>query len=251
MSSTTTKDEPHWGVDPNAYVTENNPRWTAVDQYSLPHLHNSSNPHHAAIEHALQTSLDQGLEDISVAPSQGKFLAVQCQLVGAKRILEIGTLGAYSTIWMGSSSPDVQIVSIEIDERTAAIARENIKFAGMEDRIEVVVGSALEVLPRIAKDVEEGKMDRFDFSFIDADKAEALDYFEWAVKLSNKKACIYLDNMVRKGLLADEELAQTDRNVKGIRRAVEGIGKMDSVEAVIIQTVSEKNYDGFLMAVVK
>jgi predicted O-methyltransferase YrrM len=199
----------------------------------------------------LQNSLDKGLEDISVAPSQGKFLAVQCQLVGAKRILEIGTLGGYSTIWMGSSSPNVHIASIEIDERTAAIARENIRFAGMEDRIEVLVGSALEVLPSIAKDIQEGKMDKFDFSFIDADKAEALDYFEWAVKMSNKKACIYLDNMVRKGLLADKDLAQTDRNVKGIRRAVEGIGKMDQVEAVIVQTVSEKNYDGFLMAVIK
>ena len=152
---------------------------------------------------------------------------------------------------MGSSSPDVRITTIEIDEYTAEIARENIRFAGMEDRIEVLVGSALEVLPRIAEEIGEGKAVRFDFSFIDADKAEMLDYFEWAVKLSNKRACVYLDNMVRKGLLAAEDLAQTDRNVRGIRRAVEGIGKMDQVEAVIVQTVSEKDYDGFLMAVIK
>ena len=121
----------------------------------------------------------------------------------------------------------------------------------MQDRVDVVVGSALEVLPRLAAEVERGERDRFDFAFIDADKAEALDYFEWAVKMSRPGACIYLDNMVRKGLLADEELAVSDRNVQGIRRAVEGIGRMEGVDAVLLQTVSEKNYDGFLLAVVK
>ena len=242
---------PHWGVDPNPYAVETTPRWTAVETYSFTQLQPSSKPYYAALEHALSNSLANGLEDISVAPSQGKFLQIQCQLVGAKHILEIGTLGAYSTIWMASASPDTKVTSIEIDEGVAEIARENIRFAGMQDRIEVLVGSALDVLPELCRDIEEGRMERVDFSFIDADKAEALDYFEWAVKCSRKNACVYMDNMVRKGLLAAEDLAESDRNVQGIRKAVEVIGRKDGVDACVVQTVNDKNYDGFLMAIVK
>ncbi|KAL8928051.1 MAG: hypothetical protein Q9172_001106 [Xanthocarpia lactea] len=233
------------------YTMEHDDRWTAVDAYQFPHLNPQSRPYRAAIDHALSNSIEKGLKDISVAPSQGKFLSLQCQIIDAKRILEIGTLGAYSTIWMASSNPEVRVVTLEIDPNTAEIARENIRFAGLEDRIEVLVGAALDLLPRLAGEIEQGKRDRFDFSFIDADKANALPYFDWAVKMTRPRGLVYVDNMVRKGLLADEQLAKTDQNVRGVRNAVEGIGKDTRVDAVLLQTVGVKNYDGFLMALVK
>ena len=240
-----------WNVSTNAYDAETTERWSAVDEFAMPRLHYPGKPHHGAIEHAIAHSTERGLEDIAVAPAQGKFLQVQCKLLNARNVLEVGTLGAYSTIWMASASPDVKVVSIEIDPAVADIARENVKAAGMERQIEILVGSALEILPQLAKEVEDGKRGEFDFSFIDADKREALDYFTWAKKMSRKGAGVYLDNMVRKGLLADEELAEKgDENVKAIRRTVEEVGKMDGVEATLLQTVSEKNYDGFLLAAV-
>jgi predicted O-methyltransferase YrrM len=242
---------PYEGIDPDIDVSESDPRWTAVDEYAVSHLHPSSKPYYAALEHALQNSRDKGLPDIAVSPLQGKYLAVQCQLLGSKHILEVGSLGAYSTIWLASASPDGKVVSIEIDEGRAAVARENIEFAGLGDRVEVIVAAALDVLPRLMTDIEHGKRDRFDFTFIDADKANALHYFDWAVKLSVPRACIYVDNMVRKGFLAYEELAKHDRNADGIRKALEGIGKDERVDASLLQTVSDKNYDGFVMAVVK
>ena len=171
--------------------------------------------------------------------------------MGAKHILEIGTLGAYSTIWMASTSPATKVVTIEIDPTIAEIARENIRYAKMEDRIELIVGAALDVLPLLAQDVSAGRRAPFDFSFIDADKANALNYFNWAVQMTRKRGVVYVDNMVRKGLLADKELAERDENVRGIRGAVEGVGRDERVEACVLQTVGEKNYDGFLMAVVK
>ena len=233
------------------YLVEQDDRWTAVDAFQVPHLHPKSAPYSDAIDHAFSYSIEKGLEDICVAPSQGKFLSVQCQIIGARHVLEIGTLGAYSTIWMASASPEIKIVTLEIDPDIAQIARDNIRFAGLENRIEVFVGAALDLLPRLAGEIEQGKRERFDFSFIDADKVNALRYFDWAVKMTRPRGVIYVDNMVRKGQLADEERAKTDAAVRGIRTAVEGIGKDTRVDAVILQTVGEKNYDGFLMAVLK
>ncbi|KAL8785269.1 MAG: hypothetical protein Q9213_003473 [Squamulea squamosa] len=233
------------------YIVEQDDRWTAVDAFQFPHLNPKSSPYHDAINHAFSNSIEKGLEDISVAPSQGKFLSVQCQIIGAKHVLEIGTLGAYSTIWMASASPEIRVVTLELDAKIAEIARENIRYAGLEDRIEVIVGAALDLLPKLADDIQQGKRERFDFSFIDADKVNALPYFDWAVKMTRPRGVVYVDNMVRKGLLADEERAKTDANVRGIRKAVEGIGNDTRVDAVILQTVGEKNYDGFLMAIVK
>ncbi|MCJ1245587.1 hypothetical protein MMC30_002791 [Trapelia coarctata] len=238
------------GVAP-AYIVEQDPRWTAVDNFQFPHIYPASRPYHSALEYALKNSLDKGLEDISVAPSQGKFLAVQCQIIGAKRVLEVGTLGAYSTIWMASTGPDVKVTSIEIDPQIAEVARENIAFAGLSDRIEVILGAARDVLPQITAEIEQGKREKFDFTFIDADKESAWLYFDSAVKITRPKGVVYVDNVVRKGLLADEELAKREPIVEGIRRVVEEVGKDERVDAVVLQTVGEKNYDGFLMAVVK
>ena len=152
---------------------------------------------------------------------------------------------------MANASPDNKVVTTEIDPAIAEIARENIRYAGMEDRIELIVGAALDVLPLLAQDVSAGRRPPFDFSFIDADKANALNYFNWAVKTTRKRGVVYVDNMVRKGLLAEAGMAERDENVRGIREAVEGVGRDVRVEACVLQTVGEKNYDGFLMAVVK
>ena len=233
------------------YEVEQDPRWTACDEFQFPHLNPPSRPYHRSIQHAFDNSMAKGLEDISVAPSQGKFLSVQCQILGAKNVLEVGTLGAYSTIWMASSSPDVRVVTLEIDPHVAEIARENVRHAGLEDRVEIVVGAAADLLPQLADDVKQGKRPPFDFSFIDADKDNALSYFNWCKAASRKRGVVYIDNIIRKGQLANAELAKTDGRVQGIRTAVEGIGKDDSVDAVVLQTVGEKNYDGFLMAIIK
>ena len=152
---------------------------------------------------------------------------------------------------MATSSPHVKVTTIEIDPEIAEIARENIRFAKLEDRIELIVGAALDVLPRLATEIEQKKRERFDFSFIDADKENAWPYFDWAVKMTVPRGVVYVDNVVRKGLLADAELAKQEPIVAGIRRVVEEVGKDLRVDAVVLQTVGEKNYDGFLMAVVK
>ena len=230
---------------------EQDSRWTACDNYINSHINPPSHPCYHTLEHALTNSHKQGLDDISVSRAQGKFLALQAQIIGAKSILEIGTLGGFSSIWLASSGPDVKVTSVEIDGQTAEVARENIRHAGLEDRIQVIVGAAVEVLPVIAEEVKNEKRRPFDFSFIDADKENNLRYFNWAKKMSRKGAVIYIDNIVRRGKLAESGLVDTDAGVRGARTAVEAIGKDDSVEAAVLQTVGEKSYDGFLMALIK
>ena len=255
---TSTKDGPNGcsdnifkDVDPDIDNQESDPRWTAVDHHALKHLHNASNPYYNAIEHAAANSSAKGLPDIAASPLQGKFLAVQCHLLHSRNILEVGSLGAYSTIWMASANPDTKIVTLEISEERAAVARENIRFAKLTDRIEIVVGAALDVLPQLGTDIEQGKRQPFDFTFIDANKSDAPGYFDWAVKLSVPRACIMVDNMVRKGLLAAGNLVERDANLLGIQKTLEAVGKDGRVDATLLQTVSEKNYDGFLLAVKK
>lgn len=187
---------------------------------------------------------------------QGKFLAVQCRMVNAKNVLEIGTLGGYSSIWFASAGPDVHVTSVEVDPRHREVAMENIAFAGLSDRIEVLLGAGLDVLPKLAREVEEGRRQKFDFVFIDADKENNWNYFQLALPIVKERTCIYVDNVVRKGKLASAEAseqaaAQGDLRIAGCRTLVENVGKDERVEAVVLQTVSEKNYDGFLMAVVK
>ena len=230
---------------------EQDPRWTATDDYINTNLFPSSHPYHDTLEHALANSQQKGLDDISVSRAQGKYLSVQAQIIGAKNILEVGTLGAFSSIWLASSGPDVKVTSIEINPQTAEVARENIRHAGLEDRIRVHVGAASDVLPGIVDEVKEGKRPRFDFTFIDADKENNLRYFNWAKEASRKGAIVYIDNIVRKGKLADSGLIEKDSGVRGARNAVEAVGKDTTVEAAVLQTVGEKSYDGFLLALVK
>ncbi len=227
---------------------------TIVDAYTAKHLVSASDPYNDALEHALSNSTKRGLPPISVSPSQGKFLAIQCRLQGVKNVLEIGTLGGYSTIWFASAGADVHVTSIEIDPKHRDVAIENIEYAGMSKQVDVILGAALDVLPTLAKEIEEGKRGKFDFVFIDADWDEQWEYFDAAVGMMDSGSCIYVDNVVRQLLDSGVAVEEAERNpepVRGMKELVERVGKDQRVDAVVMQTVGAKTHDGFLMAVVK
>ncbi|KAF2131090.1 O-methyltransferas-like protein family 3 [Dothidotthia symphoricarpi CBS 119687] len=228
---------------------ETDARWTAVDEYTLSHLHPSTRttPSNSTLTHALTNSEKQNLPNIAVSASQGKFLQLQARLLKATHILEVGTLGGYSTIWLAHARPDVKVISVEVDSHHASVARDNLTHAGVGDRVDVRLGAGVDVLPQIAEEVQQGKLGKFQLVFIDADKENNWNYVKMAIGMCEPGACIIVDNVVRKGQLAvDSE----DPRVKGARAVVEGVGKDDRLDAVVMQTVGDKNYDGFVMAVV-
>jgi len=211
--------------------------WNAVDAY----IGEMMVPSDPALEGALQASRAAGLPDIAVAPNQGKLLHLMARMAGARRILEIGTLGGYSTIWLARAlPPDGRLVTLEFDAKHAKVARANLARAGFADRAEVVTGRALDTLP--------GLSGPFDFFFIDADKQSNPDYFRWAVKLSRKGSVIVVDNVVRDGEVADP--ASTDERVLGVRRLNEAIAAEPRVSATTIQTVGVKGHDGLAIMLV-
>ena len=227
---------------------------TIVDAYTAKHLLQASRPYNNALEHALSNSTRKGLPPISVSPSQGKFLAIQCRLQGARNILEIGTLGGYSTIWFASASKDVHVTSIEISRKHRDVAIENIEYAGLSKQVDVILGAALDVLPGLAKEIEQGKREKFDFVFIDADWDEQWEYFDLAANMMDQGSCIYVDNVVKQLLesgVAVEETEEPSAPVRGMKELVERVGRDDRVDAVVMQTVGAKTHDGFLIAVVK
>lgn len=228
---------------------EKDPRWSAVDTYSLSHLHPTSrtSPANDVLEHALSNSKEQGLPDIAVSPSQGKYLQLQARLLKAKNILEVGTLGGYSTIWLANAGPDVKVISVEVDEHHAKVARSNITQAGVADRVDVRLGPGIEVLPRIVDEVKQGKLGKFQLVFIDADKENNWSYVNTALEICEPGACIIVDNVVRKGQLAQES---DDPSIAGARQVIERVGQDSRLDGVVVQTVGDKNYDGFLIAVV-
>lgn len=237
----------------NSMSYEQDPRPLAVDNYTNAHLITPSNtPYHAALEHAYTNSLANGLDDIAVAPSQGRFLQIQTKLIRAKHVLEVGTLGGYSSIWFASAGEDVMVTSVEVDSHHKEVAEENINFAKLQDRITILLGKALTVLPILVAEFKAGHRPPFDLVFIDADKSNNAEYFKLAMEMVKSGSCIYVDNVVRKGKLVDKELIkEKEASVMGSRAVVETVGEDSRVEGVVLQTVSEKNYDGFLMAVVK
>ncbi len=195
----------------------------------------------AALEETLRTSDAAGLPQIAVSPLQGKFLYLMARLMKARSILEIGTLGGYSTIWMARALPaDGRLVTLEYDPKHSEVARTNIARAGLTKLVDIRVGAALETLPSV-----EGP---FDLAFIDADKQNNPHYFEWALKLTRKGALIIIDNVVRDGKVADT--ANTNEMVLGVRRMVDIIAAEKRVSATAIQTLGIKGYDGFLFALV-
>ncbi len=216
-------------------------KWTAVDQYIADLLVQSS----PALNDALEASAKAGLPAISVSPAQGKFLQQLVQILGARSILEIGTLGGYSTIWLASALPaDGRLVTLEVDPAHAAVASANIANAGLADRVEVRIGKALDTLPQLAADGHGP----FDITFIDADKPNIPEYFAWALELSRRGSVIIVDNVVREGEVANA--ASNDDSVKGVRRLNEMLAAEFRVSATVIQTVGSKGYDGFAMILV-
>jgi predicted O-methyltransferase YrrM len=202
-------------------------------------------PPDPALDAALAASEAAGLPPINVAPNQGKLLMLLAQIQGARRILEIGTLGGYSTIWLARALPaDGRVVTLEADRRHAGVARANFAHAGLSDLIELRVGRALDTLPQL---VAEG-LEPFDMVFIDADKPGNPDYLAWALKLTRRGSLIIADNVVRDGRVADAK--SRDSSVRGIRRFNALLAAEPRVSATAIQTVGSKGYDGFAIALV-
>jgi len=213
-----------------------NELWASVDRY-LAELYLPPDP---ALDAALADSTAAGLPPINVQPAQGKFLKLIAEIHRARTILEIGTLGGYSTIWLARALPnDGKLVTLEIDEAYARIARANIARAGLSDIVDLRVGPAKDTLPRLAA---EGR-GPFDLIFIDADKPNYTDYFDWALKLSRVGTVIIADNVIRDGGVADP--ASPDPKVQGIQRFNRLVASDPRVSATTIQTVGQKGYDGF------
>jgi predicted O-methyltransferase YrrM len=215
--------------------------WTDVDRYFV----DSLIPGDPALEAALESSAAAGLPSIQVAPNQGMLLSLLARMCNARRILEIGTLGGYSTIWLARAlPPDGRLVTLEFDPKHARVAEDNLKHAGLDGIVSVRVGAALDLLPQIKS---EG-LGPFDLIFVDANKKNNPDYFQWALDLSASGSVILIDNVVREGGVIDE--TSKDADILGTRRVLEMMGKEPRVRATAIQTVGSKGYDGFALAVV-
>jgi predicted O-methyltransferase YrrM len=213
--------------------------WTEVDEYFVQRLA----PPDDVLTEALAASAAAGLQPISVTAPQGKLLHLLARMIGARRILEIGTLGGYSTIWLGRALPaDGRLVTLEINPAAAAVARQNLVRAGLADRVDLMLAPAAESLRQLAAD----RVEPFDLVFIDADKASSDSYFVAALGLSHTGTILIVDNVVRDGAVADAE--STDANILGIRRLMELVAREPRVDATAIQTVGSKGYDGFLLA---
>jgi len=220
-------------------------QWTAVDDYITGALVESDE----ALDAALAASDAAGLPAIAVTPAQGKLLNLLARLANARRILEVGTLGGYSTIWLARALPsDGRLITLEYAQKHAEVARANIAGAGLADLVDVRVGEALDTLPQLAKELADEHADPFDLVFIDADKPNNADYFAWAVTLTRPGGVIIVDNVVRRGDVIDAH--STDPNVQGARRLTEVMAADPSVSATTIQTVGAKGYDGFAIAIV-
>ena len=217
-------------------------QWNAVDHY----ITDLFVPPDPVLEAVIDSTADAGMPLINVAPNQGKLLHILALAIGAKRILEIGTLGGYSTIWLARALPSGgRLVTLEADPKHAQVARANFARAGLADTVELRLGPALETLPQLA----EQAGGPFDLVFIDADKANTAAYFEWALKLTRPGSLIITDNVVRGGEVIDA--ASDDASVQGVRRFNAALAAERRVTATVIQTVGSKGYDGLAIAIVQ
>jgi predicted O-methyltransferase YrrM len=213
-------------------------QWNAVDQYLVEHLV----PSDAALDAALAASREADLPPINVAPNQGKLLSLLARIQGAQRILEVGTLGGYSTIWLARALPPTgRLITLELDPKHAEVARKNITRAGFDELVQVKVGRALDTLAELV----EKREPKFDFVFIDADKQSIPEYLDFALQLTRPGSVILVDNVVRKGAVVDGQ--SSDASVQGVRRFNEKLAKLSSVSATAVQTVGSKGYDGFAL----
>jgi predicted O-methyltransferase YrrM len=216
--------------------------WNAVDDY----LNDTLVLPDAVLEAALQASTAAGLPNINVSPPQGKFLHLLARVQGARNILEIGTLGGYSAIWLARALPPGggRLITLEVDAKHAEVARANLARAGLANVTQVRLGRAIDTLPEL----ERESAGPFDLVFIDADKPSNPEYFAWALKLSRRGTVIVVDNVVRGGAVADA--ASSDAAVLGVRRLNQMMATEPRISATAIQTVGSKGYDGFALALV-
>ncbi len=225
-------------------------RWEEVDDYLGGLLIGEDE----VLTCTLRASAEAGLPAISVSPLQGKFLHLVARLMGARRVLEVGSLGGYSAIWLGRAlppPPEGKLVSLEVNHHHAAVARANIANAGLSGTVDVIVGPALESLPRVARDLGPAS---FDLTFIDADKPNNPAYYRWALQLTRPGGLIVVDNVVRDGEVANPE--SSDPSVTGTRQLFETMAGAreeggPAATATALQTVGLKGYDGFAMAIVE
>jgi predicted O-methyltransferase YrrM len=216
--------------------------WNAVDAY----VERLLVAHDAALDAAVAASKAAGLPEISVTPAQGKFLHLLARVRRARSILEVGTLGGYSTIWLARALPaGGKVITIEIDPRAAEVARRNIERAGVSGVVDQRIGAALDVLPELAA----AGAGPFDLVFIDADKENTPAYLRWAIELSRPGSLLIVDNVVRDGELANA--ASDDPRVQAMRRSMQFISEHARLDATVLQTVGAKGYDGFAMAWVR
>jgi len=216
-------------------------QWTLVDQYIASKLAPADKP----LDEALHDSEAAKLPPINVSPNQGKFLHLLVRLMGAKRILEIGTLGGYSTIWLARALPaGGQVITVEVDPDRADLARANIARSGLAESVNIRVGAALDILPQLAGEEREP----FDLVFVDADKRNNPNYFQWALKLTRTGSLIIIDNVVRQGTITEDH--STDPDIQGTRRLFDMLAAEKRVCAAALQTVGVKGYDGLAMVVV-
>ncbi|WP_373446159.1 O-methyltransferase [Salinicoccus bachuensis] len=215
--------------------------WKAVDEYFEEKLETTDD----TMEHILKETDDAGMRHIEVSKAHGKMLYLMAKMVDAKSILEIGTLGGFSTVWLARALPEGgRMATIEADPNHAEVARRNIASADLPGSVDVIEGQALDRLPKL---MERG-YSRFDLIFIDADKENNTEYLKWALKFSNKGSVIIVDNVVRQGRIIDDT---EEKAVPYIRQMFDMLERDDRIETTAIQTVGQKGYDGFLMGVVK
>ena len=233
-------------TDPGGEKTRGQERWSAVDDYIASLLV----PKVPALDQALGAAEDAGLPPIAVTPNMGRLLELLARMQGARKILELGTLGGYSTIWLAKAlDAGGRLVTLEAEPRFAEVARANIARAGFADVVQQRVGPALETLPELAAE-EAGP---FDLIFIDADKANNPGYLQWSLRLSRPGTVIVTDNVVRDGAILDPDAGDPtvgNAGIQGIRRFYELLSAEPRLDATAIQTVGAKGYDGFALAIV-
>lgn len=211
-------------------------KWHEVDDYLMHHLMKSDQD----LASTLQHNHENGLRNIDVSALQGQFLALLIQTSGATKVLEIGTLGGYSAIWMAKALPEHgHVTTLEVSEHCKEVAQANIDRAGLAKKITIIQGLAKDTLPEISH------LAPFDFIFIDADKANSLLYFEWALKYAHQGTLIVCDNVIRKGEIIDPGCQE--ESIQGVRQLLEYLGKNDKVTVTALQTVGNKGWDGFAL----
>jgi predicted O-methyltransferase YrrM len=218
------------------------PQWVAVEDYLSDVVVRPGSP----LKRAVASAVEAGMPPIEVAPNAGKLLKLLVQLSGARRVLEIGTLAGFSTIWMAEGLPDDgELVTCEYLPKHARVARANVDAAGVGNKVDIRVGAALDTLPQL---LDDGR-GPFDFVFIDADKENDPQYLDWAVRLGRPGTAIVMDNVVWEGALLDPSMDEI--NAPGIISALEMMGEDPRLDATVMQTVGSKGWDGFALAVVR